>query len=223
MQMSLLTLTRTILVSALAIALVACGARSPAGAGPSATAPATASAAATGSPTGTRAPADQGTLKARAAEVVTALRDKDFARLSTLAHPDQGIRFSPYAFVDLQKHVRLDRATLARGFANPQRYLWGHTDGQGAPMEWTFEEFYTRQLWDRDYSKATMIAIDTRQQNGNTIDNSRQAYPNAHVVEYHLPSTDPNTSLDWGSLRIVLEDKGGTWYVVGLIHDEWTI
>lgn len=217
--MSSTTMARALLVSTLAVALAACGGRAPVGAGPSATAPA----APTQTAGGTRAPADQATLKARAAEVVTALRDRDLAKLSTLAHPDQGIRFSPYAFVDVQKHVRLDRATIARGFANPQRYLWGHTDGQGAPMDWTFEEFYTRQLWDRDYSKATMIAIDTRQQNGNSLDNSAQAYPSAHVVEYHLPSTDPNTSLDWGSLRIVLEDKGGTWYVVGLIHDEWTI
>lgn len=221
--MSLTTSARTLLLAALAVALLACGARSPVGAGPSATASAPASAVPSATAAGTRTPADQGTLKARAAEVVAALRDKDFAKLSMLAHPDQGIRFSPYAFVDVQKHVRLDRATIARGFTNPQRYLWGHTDGRGAPMDWTFEEFYTRQLWDRDYSKATMIAIDTRQQSGNSLDNSARAYPKAHVVEYHLPSTDPNTTLDWGSLRIVLEDKGGTWYVVGLIHDEWTI
>lgn len=215
--MTPLTMAALLLIVA---ALTGCGARSPVSAGPSATVPPATPTATAG---GTRAPADEGTLKARATEVVTALRDKDFAKLSTLAHPDQGIRFSPYAFVDVQKHVRLDAATIARGFSNPQRYLWGFTDGQGAPMDWTFEEFYTRQLWDRDYSKATMVAVNTRQQSGNSLDNSAQAYPNGQVVEYHLPSTDPNTSLDWGSLRIVLEEKAGTWYVVGLIHDEWTI
>lgn len=214
---------RTLTILLVAVALVACGGRAPVGAGPSATATATASPTVTPTASGSPAAADPALLKPRAAEVVSALAAKDFAKLSTLAHPDKGIRFSPYSFVNVQNDVVLDRATLARGFANQQRYLWGHTDGRGTPMEWTFEEFYTRQLWDKDYSKATMIAIDQRQQNGNTIDNAAQAYPGAHVVEYHLPSTDPNTSLDWGSLRIVLEDKGGTWYVVGLIHDEWTI
>lgn len=209
---------RAVAIFLVLTALTACGARqAPVGAGPSATAtPAT-------SPSATPAPADEATLKARGTEVVATLRDRDFAKLATLAHPDQGIRFSPYAFVNLQKDVVLDRPTIARGFSNPQRYLWGFTDGKGEPMEWTFEEFYTRQLWDKDYSKATMIAVDKRQQEGNSLDNSAQAYPNAHVVEYHLPSADPNTSLDWGSLRVVLEEKAGAWYVVGLIHDEWTI
>jgi len=211
-----------------AILVSACGSRQlPVGAGPSASAtpttPATpaaspASAAPTATPAGTEAQ-----LRARAAEAVTALRDKDFTKLATLAHPQKGVRFSPYAFVDTQRHVVLPAATLTQGFGNRQQHLWGHTDGQGLPMQWTLEEYYTRHLWKKDFSKAPTIVIDQRTGKGSATDNSAHAYPGARVVEYHQPSANPNTTLDWSSLRLVFEQQAGSWVLVGIIRDEWTI
>jgi hypothetical protein len=29
--------------------------------------------------------------------------------------------------------------------------------------------------------------------------------------------------MDWCSLRLVLVDEGGHWWLVGIVHDEWTI
>ena len=205
------------LVAALALGAIlagACGSRQvPIAPGQSATT--------TASPTA--GVATEATLRTRAAEAIAALAAKDFLKLSILASPDQGVRFSPYAFVDLQRDVVLPVATLAQGFGNAQRHLWGHTDGRGLPMEWTLEDYYTRHLWKKDFSKAPSVVIDQRTGKSNTIDNSAQAYPGARIVEYHQPSTDPNTALDWGSLRLVFEQQGGSWYLVGVIHDEWTI
>ena len=200
----------------------ACGSRQvPVGADPAAASspPATASA----SPATTAAAPTEAQLRARAAEAVAALRDKDFARLASLAHSGKGVRFSPYAFVDTQRNVLLPVATLAQGFTNRQQYFWGHTDGQGLPMNWTVEDYYARHLWKKDFSMATTIVLDQRTGKGNTTDNSVQAYPGARVVEYHLPSANPSTTLDWASLRLVFEQQAGTWVLVGIIRDEWTI
>ncbi|WP_018922760.1 hypothetical protein [Salsuginibacillus kocurii] len=41
------------------------------------------------------------------------------------------------------------------------------------------------------------------------------------MVEYHFPADEGD--LNWGSLRIVLEQEAGEWHVVGIINDEWTI
>lgn len=201
----------------LTLALVSCGGAAPISAGPSATA--------TPTPTPSASPSAPtvAALRARATEAMTALRDKDFARLAALADPDKGVRFSPYAFVDVQANVVLPAATLAAGFNDRRQYLWGHTDGQGLPMQWTFEDYYTRHLWKKDFSKATVIAVDQRTGKGNSRDNAAQAYPAGRVVEYHLPSADPNTTLDWQSIRFVFEPRAGTWVLVGIIHDEWTI
>jgi hypothetical protein len=29
--------------------------------------------------------------------------------------------------------------------------------------------------------------------------------------------------MDWRSLRLVFMQDGGTWYLAGIIHDQWTI
>jgi hypothetical protein len=212
--------TRVLAAILVLVLAAACGSRSPAGAGPAVTATATATPTAAASPTGV---ATETTLRARAADAVSALRDKDFAKLAAAAHPDKGVRFSPYAFVNLQRDVVLPAATLGQGFAHRQRYLWGHTDGQGLPMDWMLEEYYTRHLWNKDYSKAPTVVLDKRTGMGNATDNSAQAYPGARIVEYHQPSTDPNTTLDWGSLRLVFEERAGAWLLVGVISDRWTI
>ncbi len=209
-----------ILAALLVISVVplACGARAPVGAGPSATATPPASTAAAPSPS-----ADvEATIRARATAAVTALRDKDFAALATLADPARGVRFSPYASVR-PNDVVLDAATIRQGFTSTRTYTWGFTDGKGDPIDTNFEGYYKRYVYDKDFAKAPTIVIDQRTGKGNSLDNSATAYPGARVVEYHHPSTDPNTTLDWASLRLVFEPLGGTWYLVGIIHDEWTI
>ena len=219
---------RTIFLAALLAlppVLVACGARAPVGAGPTATATQapTSTATATATPRAQTSAEIEATVRARAAEAVKALKAKDFAAVAALAHPTKGVRFSPYAFVDTQRHVVLDAATIRLGFANTKSYLWGHTSGRGTPMEWTFEQFYARQLYNKDYAGSTDVGYERHPQRGNAIDNSATAYPQGRSVDYYLPSTDPNTTLDWGALRAVFEEQGGTWYLVALIHDEWTI
>lgn len=200
---------------------LACGSRTPVGAGPSATAAPTVSPTVRPSPTAS--PDVETTVRSRATVAVTALKAKDFTTLSTLAHPAKGVRFSPYAFVDTARHVVLDAATIRLGFANTKVYLWGHTSGKGDPMEWNFEQYYTRQIYNKDYAASRDVGYERHPQRGNSIDNSATAYPQGRSVDYYLPSTDPNTTLDWGALRLVFEEQGGTWYLVGVIHDEWTI
>ena len=43
-------------------------------------------------------------------------------------------------------------------------------------------------------------------------------------MEYHFPGIDPKfEGMDWRSLRLVFEQKNCTWYLVGIIHAQWTI
>ena len=54
--------------------------------------------------------------------------------------------------------------------------------------------------------------------------NHDEVYPLAATIEYHFSGFDARfEGMDWRSVRLVLEQENGTWYLVGLIHDEWTI
>ena len=68
------------------------------------------------------------------------------------------------------------------------------------------------------------VGFDQTVGQGNTINNIIEVYPEAVVVEYHFEGFDPQyAGMDWRSLRLVFEESGGTWYLVGIVHDEWTI
>ena len=79
-------------------------------------------------------------------------------------------------------------------------------------------------MWDVNFAAATQVSVDRSLSFGNTIDNSRQVYPRARIVEYYLPGSHPETgSMDWRSLRLVFERQDDRWRLVGVIHGEWTI
>jgi hypothetical protein len=59
---------------------------------------------------------------------------------------------------------------------------------------------------------------------GNTTNNSFQVYKDSIIVEYHFSGFKPEyRGIDWKSLRVAFEKEKDTWYIVGIIHDQWTI
>lgn len=158
-----------------------------------------------------------------ARQAVEALRDRDLAQLAGMVHPVKGVRFSPYAFVRDEDLVFLPDQ-LAGALDDPTVYVWGVFDGSGEPIEMTFAAYYERFVYDQDYANAEQIGYNQRIGMGNTIDNSLEYYPGASVVEFHFSGFDPAYGgMDWRSLRLVFQREGDTWYLTGIIHDEWTI
>ena len=159
----------------------------------------------------------------RAAAVLRALEQADLAGLADLVHPVKGVRFSPYAFVDVDRDQVLLPEQL-RELDPAQVFLWGYYDGSGHPIEMTFPEYLRSEfVCGRDYMNAPEVAFDQVLGRGNTINNIREAYPEGHFVEYHFPGTPEMDGMDWSSLRLVFEEVGGQWYLVGVIGDQWTI
>lgn len=163
-------------------------------------------------------------LREAAGVVAGAFAARDFERLAGLVHPEVGVRFSPYAYV-APEHVTLTRDDLleaAQGGVLTR--TWGSYDGTGDPIELGLREYVDRYVYDAPYLAEGAMAIDRRQGHGNSLDNAADVYPGASIVEYHVPGRDPRYGgMDWRSLRLAFEDRGGRWYLVGVVHDEWTI
>jgi hypothetical protein len=170
-----------------------------------------------------------GEVAARAAQAITGLRDRDMAALSTLVHPDKGLRFSPYTYVrvgpgdpggeDLVFSAEQVRDASDDGTV----YLWGRFDGSGEPIFATFSDYYARFLYDADFAQPHVVGFDQEVGWSSMINNIDEVYPGAVTVEYHFEGFDPQyDGMDWRSLRLVFEQQDGTWYLVGIVHDEWT-
>ena len=158
-----------------------------------------------------------------ASQAVLALKNRDMQALAALVHPVAGLRFTPYAYVQPSNLV-LPAHQLPNVFEDATVYHWGVYDGSGEPMDLTFAQYYANFVYDQDYAQAEEVSHNQRLGTGNSIDNSREFYPGAFVVEYYFSGFEPQyAGMDWRSLRLVFQKHEGTWYLVGIIHDEWTI
>lgn len=167
--------------------------------------------------------ADSSGLKDQANAAVAALRDQDWSALAQMVHPRHGVRFSPYGYVNADGDLVWGAAELPGLAAGGATHRWGAFDGSGDPIAMTFPEYYSRFIYDADFAAAPDVAANQRIGQGNTLHNLPSVYPDADFVEYHFPGFDPKyEGMDWRSLRLVFEREGGEWYLVGIVHDEWT-
>lgn len=107
---------------------------------------------------------------------------------------------------------------------NTQIYNWGVYDGSGESIDLPFSEYYNKFIYDVDFADADIIGNNTVAKVGNTVNNISQAYPNGSFVEFHFSGFDAKyAGLDWRSIRLVFEKVNENWYLVGIIHDQWTV
>jgi hypothetical protein len=143
--------------------------------------------------------------------------------LAAYVHPEMGLRFSPYAFVqDSDMVFSVDQ--IPGLFADPMSYLWGAYDGSGDPIKLTFVEYYGQFVYDQDFANPERIAFNERLGgSGGTINNIEEFYPGSVMVEFHFSGFNPEyAGMDWRSLRLVFMQHEGEWFLVGIVHDEWT-
>ncbi len=155
--------------------------------------------------------------------IIELIRDEDFVTLSGHIHPSKGVRLTPYPYIDLSNDIVLTAAEVATISTSATSYLWGQYDGSGDPINATPMAYYNEFIYDEDYASPHLVGHNTIIGTGNMINNINSEYPSADFVEYHFTGFNPSYSgMDWSSLTLVYEQVGPTWYLVGIIHGQWT-
>jgi hypothetical protein len=160
-------------------------------------------------------------IAGRAREAVTALKNRDMQRLSDLVHPNKGVRFTPYNYVEPKQDLVFHRGQIKSLMSSRKRYLWGDYDA-GDRIRLTFKGYYKRFIYDWNFANAKEINYSREAKDISDYDNAYKSYPGAIIVEYFNPGT-VESGMDWSTLRLVFEKKNRTWFLVGIIHNEWTI
>ena len=156
--------------------------------------------------------------------VLLAIKNKDMEKLSTYVHPDKGLIFTPYAYVDPKKDIVFTANSVKGLLQDNKKYSWGAYDGTGDPIELTFNDYYNKFIYDVDFTNAVIIGNNHRIGQGNSLNNIEQVFPSAVFIEYHFPGFEKQyEGMDWRSLRLVFEKKNDIWYLIAIIHDQWTI
>ncbi|MEQ8236002.1 MAG: hypothetical protein ABRQ23_04440 [Syntrophomonadaceae bacterium] len=163
-------------------------------------------------------------IQAEGDEILTALKKRDSALLATYVHPQQGLRFTPYSYIDIEKNLVFLAADIPALFTSDKLYTWGSYDGSGEPIDLNFNNYYAKFVYDQNFLAAPQTVFNQVIQRGNTINNFTSAYPRAVSLEYHFAGFDPQyEGMDWKSLKLAFEPVGDRWYLVGIIHEQWTI
>lgn len=152
------------------------------------------------------------------------IQRQDWTALSAYIHPERGVTFTPYSTVEPETDLTFSADQIKNLAQDQNVYTWGFEDGRGDPIQMTLTQYFERYVYDRDYTQAEEIGIDRIITGGNALENLAEAYPDGRFVDFCFPSADPvNDGLDWASLKLVFEPYEEHWYLVGIVHGEWTI
>ncbi|WIV10581.1 hypothetical protein [Proteiniborus sp. MB09-C3] len=167
---------------------------------------------------------DSDNLLVKVIEVIGLIKDKDMNGLSVYVHPTKGLRFTPYPYVDTQKDLVFTAGQVADIIKDTKVYTWGSYDGSGEPIKLSFNEYYDKFIYDEDFANPHMIGNNVAIGKGNTTDNIKEAYPEGYFVEFYFKGFESKyEGIDWRNLKLVFEEENGTWYLVGIVHGQWTI
>lgn len=167
---------------------------------------------------------DNAPLLETATTVLEALKGEDYATLSTYVHTDYGVTFTPYSSVDFDYDLTFTPQQIKNAEEDTTLYKWGFYDGSGSTISLTIADYFSQFVYDADYTQATQLAVDKILISGNSLENVTEAYPDCRFVEFSYPSRDPQYGgADWCSLKLVFAPGETDWYLIGIIHGQWTV
>ncbi|MGX8795342.1 hypothetical protein ACR6HW_04455 [Fusibacter sp. JL298sf-3] len=169
-------------------------------------------------------PTEATDLISAGAAVMALIEAEDFDGLSAWIHPDEGLLLKPYPNSDPGTSQSFTASEIAAAYASPDVLNWGTFDGSGEPIDYTFEAYYDRFIYDVDFIEPETIAVNHTISVGNAITDLEGNYPGASYLEYHFSGFEPEyEGIDWKSLFLVFKKVGDNWYLIAIEHSQWTI
>lgn len=156
--------------------------------------------------------------------VLQALKNSDYATVASMVHPEKGVTFTPYSTVDFTTDLTLTSNQVKDLEQDSSLYTWGRADGRGSPIQLTISQYFAQYVFNADYTQSSQIGVDQVMISGNALENVAEAYPDCRFVDFSIPGQSASSQgMDWSSLKLVFAPGETCWYLVGIVHGQWTI
>ena len=162
------------------------------------------------------------TLKSLNDQILSTLKAKDYTRFSSYIHPEKGVQFSMYAYIQPNQDKRFTRQEFIKYASTNIKFTWGEKEGSGDKLVLSIKDYFNNWVFNRDFTKGE-YQLNTFKGSGNSLNNLQETYAGFNFTENFLPGSEQYSGMDWNSLRLVFEELHGTYYLVAVINDEWTI
>lgn len=161
-------------------------------------------------------------LKKTNDELIQALKVGYYDIFAYYIHPQKGVRFSMYAFVNKNEDKHFTKADFEKYLPTKTVFTWGSRDGSGEIYKSTLDKYLKDWVFKKDFTKSE-YSFNQFKGGGNSLNNLKEMYPNTNFTENYIAGSEKYGGMDWNALRFVFEEFDGKYYVVAVINDEWTI
>jgi hypothetical protein len=158
--------------------------------------------------------------------ILLALKNKNYSAFTNYIHPQAGVRFSPYAFIDTVGHIKFSKNKFIAeaNKIDQDMMVWGSFDGTGDPIRMKLNNYLQRFVYDVDFVKPEKRSVNKFISGGNSLNNLDSVYKDCDFTESHFSGFEKKyEGQDWRTLRLVFKERNGKFFLVGIVHDEWTI
>ncbi len=155
-------------------------------------------------------------------EILSALSSGDPQAVAQYIHPEKGITFSMYGFIDpvVAKHFTKDE--FVQYADTPVKFTWGTLDGTGEPYIRSIGTYLKEWAYVRNFESGS-LHINNFKGSGNSINNLQKQFPAADFTENYIPGSEEYSGMDWHALRLVFEQYEGSYFLTAVMNDRWTI
>lgn len=160
-------------------------------------------------------------LSSTGRQVLSVLKNKQY---DSLVHWfSDSVHFSPYGFIGSGTQT-LSANDFTGLLSSGKQITWGYFDGSGDPIILTAKQYIEKFIYTADFLNAEKSAIDQFIGSGNSLNNLREKYPGSRFAEYYFSGFDKKyDGMDWTCLRLVFTEANGKYYLIAIVHDQWTI
>lgn len=157
-------------------------------------------------------------------KILSCFKKSNLSCLAQFVHPKYGVRFSPYGYIDTASDKIFSKEMLSTVSKTNKKLNWGVFDGSGEKIFLTPQSYLHKFVYDVDFLNATEITINKRNYRGTILHNIDSIYSPYNSVEMYFPGFDSRyDGMDWRALYLIFKEENGKSYLVGVVHDQWTI
>jgi hypothetical protein len=165
---------------------------------------------------------DEVAVKAANDQILQAMKSKDYKTFASYIHPEKGITFSMYGFVDPKEDRHFSKEDFEKYQPTKTVFSWGAQDGSGDPYKATINDYLSNWVFSKDFT-TSHYSLNTFQGKGNSLNNLKEIYQGKDFTENFIKGTEENGKMDWKTLRFVFEEFQGKQYLIAVVSDQWTI
>lgn len=155
-------------------------------------------------------------------EILTRIKNRDYTALANYMHPDSGIRFSPYGYID-QRDLRFSREKFLTALNQQPVLQWGFYEGSGDSILLTVRAYFDKFVYDVDFLNAEFTSINQIKAPETSLNNMPAYYTDVVFTESYFSGFEKKyDGMDWRSLRLLYKKYRDRFYLVGIIHGAWS-